>query len=135
MTSIVILGAILMLSISMMEGISLKCKLGTHYFSDYRDCYTCDAKITNSTNPEKIEKIHGLHQRGKTNSDVECFYIHNKPDFTSLYGLSMFFKNLKRIYLSCTGIDEITDADLKGLDKIEKDNIIIKNEKCPNSMN
>lgn len=113
-----------MLAISKSEGMCLECDLRVD--TENNDCYTCFGSVVDPKNPGKIERVNGLNLKGKSNFDVKCFNIQGRKEFTVIpSGLKFFFRNLESINVIDTAIDEITDTDLEGLDKIDKEKIYV----------
>jgi len=79
--------------------------------------YRCN--VQNSLNITTLDEayfdnISGTHLAGFNNDNIEGFYIESKGQIHYFpRGLNKFFKNLKGIYISNTGLKEIHQSDLK----------------------
>jgi hypothetical protein len=100
------------------NGSSFECVFST--YSDYNfvgNLYFCKVKNFPIVTESNFKLTHptGSHSSGKSNSDVQGFYLHSSQ-FTVNYfpqGLDEYFSNLKSIRFSHVKIKEVHQSDLR----------------------
>ena len=77
-------------------------------------CHVRNSVSITSFDAAAVDEITGEHKSGFKNDNVEGFYISSKGQIHYFpRGLDKFFKNLKGIQISDTGLKEIHQSDLK----------------------
>lgn len=109
---ICVVGVYLKLSVST----SIECNYGTDISSIIQNLYFCvvtESPSIRTRESATVISISGIHQSGKTNFDVEGFYVESVTVRYFPRGLETFFKNIKAIQILATSLKEIYQADLK----------------------
>jgi len=87
--------------------------LGSTYY-----CLVQNSLNITTLDAAQVDSITGTHLTGFNNSNVEVFQIYSGQIHYFPRGLTNFFKNLKAIHISNTGLKEIHQHDLKDFPKL-----------------
>jgi len=105
---------------------NIKCNYGTDISSIVQNPYFCvvaESPSIRTRESATITSVSGDHQSGKTNSDVEGFYVESVTIRYFPRGLEAFFKNIKVIQILSTSLKEVYQADLKPFPKLVELNL------------
>lgn len=108
-----------LLTIKFSSGLVLECNFAIHEhgWGKFYTCHALDLVVTKED--RTITEIKGQHMDGKSNDDIEEFYVHH-GDCTMLpLNLGAFFKNLDIFYVKASQVKKLTSEDLKGLNKLK----------------
>ncbi|KAG5679108.1 hypothetical protein PVAND_008700 [Polypedilum vanderplanki] len=100
------------LKFSLADSVTIKCR----YYLDYNNFYACNVMNAEVFTGDRvsIEKAEGQHLEGKTNDDVESFWIFDASNLKFFpSNINNIFKNLINIRIMFTNIAEITSENLK----------------------
>lgn len=109
---------LLVIDAQLITGTIVKCQF-KHHRSLWGFEYGCVAdSFETFENDRTVTEIQGVHEDGLTNEDVELFLVEgSKLPFLPI-NVGYFFKNLKTFYVMKSGVTNLTNEDLKGLDKL-----------------
>jgi BTB/POZ domain/Leucine rich repeat len=83
--------------------------------------YLCDVQSANIKTRTHVKSFVGDHEHGHTNKSVVALFIHDNPNFHYIpRGIAFFFPNLVEIWISDSGLKEITPDDFLGLEHLEE---------------
>ena len=100
---------------------SIECRYGTYTSDIVKNPYYCEVNNNPSITTREsatITSISGTHANGKTNSDVDGFYVIFKTFNYFPRGLDTFFKNIKVIDIGDANLKEVHQEDLKQFPKL-----------------
>lgn len=109
--------------ISTVVSIPLSCNFYTSGWGNaeglYYTCKVTDLRI--ESQDITVDRVFGNHLEGKANEDVKHFVVENSPKMLyMLHGVGDVFKNLEEVYISNTGLESITQSDLKQFQVLER---------------
>lgn len=97
--------------VSLSFGIHLECFYTITNWSNLGDAYTCEGILSNISDIYYYSHS-GIHQSGKSDSDVQMLYIINNTNLDYIPKYGDHFKNLTALYISSCGIKNIYVTDL-----------------------
>jgi hypothetical protein len=97
--------------VSLTQAVVFDCIFQNVVFSVGGDVYSCF--LPTITNTGSTLEIRGTHKVGKSNSDVEGFYINNQPLNEIPNGLNNFFPNLNVFFVVNLNLSSISSNDLQ----------------------
>jgi len=103
------------------QSVSFECKYSSSGWGSLGTIYKCVVQnIVNITSLDEaqIDSIYGTHLTGYNNDNVEGFSVAQGQIHYFPSDLNKFFKNLKGISISSTGLKEIHQRDLKDFPKL-----------------
>lgn len=100
--------------------LSVNCVFKTATWANFEPAYFCYLKGVKAETPDTtVTEGHGNHLSGKTETDVNSIWIDQSPD--CLYfpkGLESFFRNIKGLSVTSSGLKSITQDDLRVFPKL-----------------
>lgn len=97
----------------------LECNFKT-FNASFGDMYTCVSEGLETTEDDNfVTAVAGIHEREKTNDDVEQFYALNQDVQEFPGGLGRHFQNIKAISINKCGLKYIYRSDLQHLSKLK----------------
>lgn len=81
--------------------------------------YQCKAKSLTLSSQEKVDKVNGGHQRGKTNDDVKMINIKEISSDRMPLDFQKHFKNLEGIFAFSMGLTKLMKEDLNAYSKLK----------------
>lgn len=81
--------------------------------------YQCKAKSLTISGHEKVEKVSGGHQAGKTNDDVKLINIKEISSEQMPVNFQQHFKNLEGIFAFSMGLKKLVKDDLSAYSKLK----------------
>lgn len=104
----------------------LKCKFETQYWSALNKIlYTCHvtSALISGIDNRVIQSFTGVHEKDKTDNDVEAIFYEETEISFFPRGLHKIFPRLLAIRIYHCGLKELTKDDLEGLENLERLNL------------
>lgn len=80
----------------------------------------CKYNAPNTKPNMEIKSFHGVHQPGRSSSDVKAISFERSFDRFFLRGLHMIFPNLESLKINDVGLSKLTRRDLIGLENLQE---------------
>ncbi|KAG5683947.1 hypothetical protein PVAND_013203 [Polypedilum vanderplanki] len=116
----ILISIILILFINNSYTFELNCNFSSDSIVTIKSLYTCTAYNLHATHEDQtVSKVNGIHQNGKSFSDVKIFYAKFQNCEYFPRGLDKFFPNLEGIFIQKSNIQHLLPGDLDGLNKLK----------------
>lgn len=104
---------LLFITLKPSNSLEIDCNFKLFYFGEIGALYLCSVTNLSNLSEQKVTKISGIHQSGKTNKDVEAIWIEDNKSLSNFpKGVSKFFPNLKAFLIFDANIKELFGDEL-----------------------